>query len=79
MSLGSYSPTSNASGFGCKASACAVSIYRVPVAVKSRVFINVFNEQPGGFFTPGFEGLDGCLMLQGALWDAVIVGFEVER
>ena len=45
--------------------------------VKTRVFINVFDEQIGGSFAPSLEGLDGRLMVQSALREAVVVGGKV--
>ena len=42
--------------------------------VKTRVFIDVFDEQIGMSFAPSLEGLDGRLMLQSALRDAVVAG-----
>ena len=49
----------------------------MPLSVKTRVFINVFDEQIGVSFAPSLEGLDGRLMVQRALRDAVVVGGKV--
>ena len=47
------------------------------LTVKTREFINVFDEQFGVSLVPSLEGLDGRLMVQSALRDAVVVGGKV--
>ena len=47
------------------------------IAVKTRVFINLFDEQFGVSLVPSLEGLEGCLMARSALRDAVVVGGKV--
>ena len=51
--------------------------YRNRSRIKARVFINLFNEQFGVSLVRSLEGLDGCLMVQSALRDAVVVGGKV--
>lgn len=50
---------------------------RDALPVKTRVFTNVFDKQIGMTFAPGLEGLDGRLMVQRALRDALVVGAKV--
>ena len=48
------------------------------VAVKSRLFIDSFDEQFRLLLTPRLEHLNWSSMMQGALGDAVVVGRELE-
>ena len=41
--------------------------------VKSRLFVDTFDEQFWPFFLPRFQCLNRCLVLQGALRDEVVV------
>ena len=49
------------------------------VSVKSRLFVNLLNEQFWSFRLPSFQCLNGCLVLQGALRNEVVVGGQVSR
>ncbi len=47
------------------------------IAVKSRLIIILFNKQFRLIFLPFLDGLDRCLMVDGALWNMMIIDNQV--